>query len=82
MANTLGRNLKAGDKLVMANGAVVEVAEPLLFGAMSFTSGSALIVEHHGDKIKTSGYDIDAEATRKQFTVKNGWNIPESQPQG
>lgn len=73
MANTLGINLQVGDKLVMVDGSTATVCEPLMFGAMNFTAGSALIVEQGGVRFRTSGYDIDAPATRSKFSNENGW---------
>ncbi len=70
MANSLNRNLKVGDKLILSNGAQVAVVEPIMFGAMSFTSGTALAVSGYG---RISGHDIDAEATVTRFAKDNGW---------
>lgn len=71
MANSLNRNLKVGDQLILSNGAQVAVVEPLMFGAMSFTSGAALAVSGYG---RISGYDIDAKATLARFGAANGWD--------
>lgn len=75
MANPLNRNLKDGDKLVMQNGAVVEVHGEM-FGSKSFTSGTALGVLHNGCPTRCDSYDIDADKTLARFADVNGWNVP------
>lgn len=72
MANSLGLNLKKGDKLVM-NGGEVAVMGTELFGAMSFTSGTAIAIEINGREMRADGYDIDADATMRKFSKENGW---------
>lgn len=76
MANSLNRNLKVGDKVVV-DGRTMVVDEPLMFGAMSFTSGSAIALRAPdsptGSGSRFDGYDIDAAATMAQHGAGNGW---------
>jgi hypothetical protein len=72
MANSLGRNLKKGDKLVLNDG-IEAVAGGELFGSMSFTAGRALDVEINGQNYRRDGYDIDAAETERRFGKENGW---------
>ncbi len=75
MANSLNRNLKVGEKVVMHGGETVLIASDETFGAMSFTSGTALGVRRIGSEetLRCSGYDIDAEETLKRHATENGW---------
>lgn len=75
MANSLNRNLKMGDKVVLSDHQTYEVAAET-FGNMSFTSGSALMVKRYGDPevIRASGYDIDPKATLEKHSADNGWD--------
>jgi hypothetical protein len=79
MANSLNRNLKAGEKVVMNDGETVIIASDNTFGAMSFTQGTALGVRRIGsnETLRCSGYDIDSEETMKRHAAENGWQIPE-----
>ncbi len=75
MANSLKRNLKVSDKVVLLGGDSVEIAIQT-FGTMSFTSGTALAVRRIGstEDLRCSGYDIDAEETLRRYGAENGWN--------
>ncbi len=72
MANSLGRTLKKGDKLVLKGG-IEAVAGGELFGSMSFTAGRALDIEINGKYYRHDGYDIDAAETERRFGTENGW---------
>jgi hypothetical protein len=72
MANSLGRDLKRGDKIVFQNGQI-GICGGQCFGSFSFTSGTALDVTINGHSVKANGYDIDAEATVKKFAKDNEW---------
>ena len=72
MANSLGRNLKEGDKVVL-HGGVEAVCGGQCFGSMSFTIGRALDVSINGRPTRADGYDIDADETMLRFAVANGW---------
>jgi hypothetical protein len=73
MANSLNRNLKRGDKLVMLDGSTV-VVDAELFGCFATTSGSAIgIRTGDGRLVKASGHDIDAAQTMGRYGMENGW---------
>lgn len=72
MANSLNRNLKKGDKVVL-NGGLVAVCGGECFGSLAFTSGTCLDVTIDGQFRRADGFDIDAEATLARFSKENGW---------
>ena len=74
MANSLNRDLKVGNKVVMkATGESVEIALET-FGCFAQTSGSKICVTRgHGEDINTTGYDIDADETIRRHAADNGW---------
>lgn len=78
MANSLNRNLKPGDKVVLVGN--VEASIDLhTFGCSSFTAGTALSVIIGGLSYRADGYDIDAEKTVKRFSEHNGWTETENE---
>jgi hypothetical protein len=72
MANSLHRNLKVGDKVVL-DGPVDAVIDSEMFGCMSFTRGTAIGVTINGQSMRADGFDIDAQATLQRFAKENGW---------
>ena len=57
MANSLNKNLNTGDRIELNDGRIVTCKGG--FGAVSFTSGTALFIEHNnGKRERVSGYDI------------------------
>lgn len=72
MANSLGRDLKKGDKLILRGG-VEAVAGGECYGSFTFTAGRALDVEINGQPYRHDGFDIDKEETERRFAKENGW---------
>jgi hypothetical protein len=74
MANSLNRDLKVGDKVVMkATGESVEIALES-FGCFASTSGSKICVTRgYGEPLHASGHDIDADETIRRHARENGF---------
>lgn len=80
MANSLKRDLKVGDKVVMkATGESVEIALET-FGCFANLLGSTIsLTRGHGYE-HVSGYDIDPDETIKRHASDNGWSEAEVSP--
>lgn len=74
MANSLGMNLKKGNKLVMRDGRVAVMGTEL-FGAMSDNPGTEIAIEIDGVETLDDGYEIDDDATMRRFSKENGWEF-------
>jgi hypothetical protein len=75
MANAFDRDLKEGDRLVLADGRRA-VCRGKLFGALPATTGTALDVMVEGDTTPMTIHaieDVDAIETIRQFAKHNGW---------
>jgi hypothetical protein len=79
MANAFRRDLKAGDKIVLVDGRVATCGGEC-FGAMSFTTGTALDVTIEGEPgpVRLHAFnDVDAAETVRRFGKENGWDDSE-----
>jgi uncharacterized protein YabE (DUF348 family) len=75
MANSLNRNLKNGDKVVMESnspdGIVVTVEGG--FGMSASSRGTTIFVNYNGQSMKMDSYEIDKKQTNARFYEENGW---------
>lgn len=76
MANSLNRDLKTGDKVVLRlTGESVAIACET-FGCFAATSGSKICVTRAtGEECYATGYDIDADETVKRHAADNKWEL-------
>jgi hypothetical protein len=75
MANSLNRELKGGDKVVMSDGQTYIVDEAKTFGCYPFTSGRKFGIRLPGSEelIVASAMEIDADQTMERYAVENRW---------
>jgi hypothetical protein len=70
--NSLGRDLKKGDKVVLRGGQTF-VCNGEGFGCFEVCSGGAIFGELNGENCRIEGVQIDAKATMRTYGAENGW---------
>ena len=80
--NSMHRNLKPGDRLVLhTTGHIVEVAY-LTLGCYDITRSTEIAVRRRwrNGVMVVSGLDIDVEATLQKCAKRNGWSVSSATP--